>query len=213
MKTGVKILFQGDSVTDCGRGRDIPAANNSLGGGYVQMIAGRLLCDHPERKYEIYNRGISGNRVVDLYARWKIDALNMSPDVISILIGVNDTWHEFGNRNGVEVPRYAKVYRELLAWTKEALPETRLVLCEPFVLPCGAVSADGGWLPEMAQRREVVRSLAADFKATFVPFQGILDAAAKRAAPEHWLGDGVHPTYAGHALMADAWIQAASGLL
>jgi len=211
MKTGVKILFQGDSVTDCGRGRDIPVANSALGGGYVQMIAGRLLCDHPERNYEIYNRGISGHRVVDLYARWKIDALNMSPDVISILIGVNDTWHEHPNRNGVEVPRYAKVYREMLAWTKESLPNAKLVLCEPFVLHVGAVGE--AWLPEMAQRRDVVKSLAAEFKTVLVPFQDVFDAAAKKAAPEHWLGDGVHPTYAGHTLMADAWIKATSGLL
>ena len=211
MKTGVKILFQGDSITDCGRGRDVGPANSALGAGYVQMLAGRLLCDHPERKFEIYNRGISGNRIVDLYARWKIDALNMAPDIISILVGVNDTWHEHGSRNGVEVPRYAKIYRDLLSWTKEALPEVKLVLCEPFVLHCGAVNE--AWLPEVAQRREVVGALAADFNATLVPCQSLFDAAAKRAEPQYWLGDGVHPTYAGHALMADAWIQAASGLL
>ncbi len=200
------ILFQGDSITDCGRGRDINEPNVALGGGYPQMIAARLLSTRVEQNYQIYNRGISGNRVVDLYARWKIDALNLSPDVISILIGVNDTWHEFGSKNGVEPERYEKIYRELLSWTLDVLPKTKLILCEPFVLACGAVTPD--WLPEINERRRIVRELAAEFSAIFVPFQSVLDRAVQKAPPEYWLRDGVHPTYAGHALLTDAWLDA-----
>ena len=130
-----KILFQGDSITDAGRARDAALpANTGLGLGYPHLIAGRLLSQCPKRGYQFFNRGIGGNRVVDLYARWKVDALNMRPDLISILIGVNDTWHEFGSRNGVEVDRYATVYRMLLEWTRKELPQTKLVICEPFVL-------------------------------------------------------------------------------
>lgn len=158
------------------------------------------------------NRGISGNRVVDLYARWKIDALNLNPDVLSILIGVNDTWHEFMYRNGVEVPRYAGFYRKLIDWTREKLPDCKLVLCEPFVLETGVVTPE--WVQEMDQRRAAVKSLADEYGAVFVPFQSVLSAAAEKAGdPAKILGDGVHPTPRGHQLMADAWLKAAAGVL
>ena len=99
IKPNMKILFQGDSITDAGRNRDADTANipSGLGSGYVNLIAAQLLRQHPEDNLQIYNRGISGNRIVDLYARWKVDAINLKPDLISVLIGVNDTWHEFGS--------------------------------------------------------------------------------------------------------------------
>lgn len=201
------ILFQGDSITDCGRSRENPdpAFGAGLGSGYASMVAASLLCDRPEVNWNFYNRGISGNRIVDLYARWKVDALNLKPDLISILIGVNDTWHEFGSKNGVEVPRYEEFYRMLLTWTKEALPKTRIMLLEPFVLQFGAVGKD--WVPEINARRKAVKKIAADFKTDFIPVQEIMDKASKKAAPEHWLTDGVHPRPAGHKLIADAWLK------
>jgi lysophospholipase L1-like esterase len=205
------ILFQGDSITDCGRGRDKIEPNSGLGSGYPCLIAAKLLCDKAEEHLNFYNLGISGNRIVDLYARWKSDALNLHPDVISILIGVNDTWHEFGNKNGVEVPRYEQFYRMLLEWTVKSRPNVKLVLCEPFVLVCGAVSAE--WLPEINQRREVVRKLAKEFNAIFIPYQEIFDAALKQAPAEYWLRDGVHPTLAGHQLMAEAWLKATAQII
>ena len=123
------ILFQGDSITDCGRDRNAAGPNAGLGEGYAAMAATALLNRKGGGRLQIYNRGISGNRIVDLYARWKIDGLNLEPDVISILIGVNDTWHEFGSRNGVEVPRYEQFYRMLLEWTVRDRPGVKLVLC------------------------------------------------------------------------------------
>ncbi len=207
-----KILFQGDSITDAGRSRDAACpANAGLGTGYPHLIAGKLLSLRPQRGYQFTNRGISGNRVVDLYARWKSDALNLAPDLISILIGVNDTWHEFGSSNGVEVDRYAVVYRMLLEWTRKALPKTKLVICEPFVLPIGAVAQ--AWLPEMEARRAVCAQLAGDFDAPFVPFQAMFTDAVKEAPDAYWLGDGVHPTVAGHMRMADLWIKTTQAIL
>ncbi len=207
-----KILFQGDSITDVGRAREenLPLGIG-MGTGYPQLVTARLITDSPESPWEINNKGISGNRVVDLYSRWKIDALNLKPELISILIGINDTWHEFGRQNGVEVPRYEKMYRELLTWTKEVLPEVKLVLMEPFCFCFGAVAPE--WLPEVEERRKVVKKLAEEFNAIFIPCQSILDKALEKAPQEFWLRDGVHPTLAGHQLLADAWIEATKDLL
>ncbi len=204
------IVFQGDSITDVGRSREVEAEkrpNTQLGAGYPSLVAAKLLCERCSDALQFHNRGISGNRVVDLYARWKRDALNFQPEIISILIGVNDTWHESvpNNPNGVEVPRYAKVYHELLTWTREVLPEVKLVLLEPFVLPFGAVQQH--WLAEMDERREVVSALAREFSAVFIPCQQILTDACARMPQEYWLADGVHPTLAGHQLLADAWLK------
>ncbi|MBQ9787137.1 MAG: SGNH/GDSL hydrolase family protein [Lentisphaeria bacterium] len=205
------ILFQGDSITDTGRSRDPEIApNTGLGIGYALMTAAGLLAAEPEKDWKIYNRGISGNRVVDLYARWKIDALNIKPDILSILIGVNDTWHEKAQANGVEVPRYDKFYRMLLDWTREELPETKLVLIEPFVLVTGAVTED--WVDEINARREVVKAIAKDYNTIFIPAQSIFDEAAKHAPADYWLVDGVHPSAAGHKLLADAWIKATESI-
>jgi lysophospholipase L1-like esterase len=208
---GSVILFQGDSITDTQRNRDVALPNHghALGNGYVNLIASTLLHHYPTSGLQIYNRGISGNRVVDLYARWRIDAINLRPNVISILIGVNDTWHHFGSDNGVEVDRYAQVYRMLLEYTRQQLSDTQFVLCEPFVLPCGVVQP--AWQEEMAARQQIVRTLAADFDAIFVPFQAQFDRVANTPSPAYWLGDGVHPTPAGHHLMAETWRQSVLG--
>ena len=195
----LRVLFQGDSITDCGRDRE---EFGSLGDGYVSLIPDKL--GHPP-EMEVLNRGISGHRIVDLYARWKPDALHLKPDVLSILIGANDTWHEFAAQNGVEVSRYATIYRLLLEWTREVLPQVQLVLCEPFVLPCGVVGP--GWREDIDERRRVVATLAEDFGAAFVPFQTEFDQALKRQPAEFWAADGVHPTFLGHDLMADCWIR------
>lgn len=208
MKT---LLFQGDSITDCGRtscgGAGYPT--DFCGPGYPGLIASQLMGDQPG-KWRVVNRGIGGNRVVDLYARWRIDALNLCPDIISILIGVNDTWHEI-NKNGVDVPRYDKFYRMLLDWTKEALPDTKFILMEPFVLPFGAVQES--WLPEIKERQEVVRKIAEDYNTVFVPLQKPFNDAVKLAPQEYWLVDGVHPQPAGHRLIQKEWLKAAKDLI
>lgn len=203
-----RLLFQGDSITDVSRDRlnlepNSPAA---LGSGYANHIASKLLHRDADSGLEVFNRGISGNRVVDLYSRWKVDALNLQPDVISILIGVNDLWHEFMHQNGVELDRFETVYRMLLEYTKSSLPDAHLVICEPFVLPCGVVTKD--WQADMAQRQKLVKEIAAEFKATFVPFQRVLDKACESAPAAYWAPDGVHPSPAGHSVLARAWLKA-----
>ena len=204
------VLFQGDSITDCGRNNCGGAGFDAhgMGPGYPGLIAARLLCDRPEIEWNFINLGISGNRVVDLYARWKIDCINHRPDVVSILVGVNDTWHEFNRHNGVEVPRYARIYRELLTWTRQELPDVNFVLLDPFL--CPEVGDRYPMAADVAARREVVEKLAAEFGAAHIRTQELFDAAAKRAPMAHWSADGVHPTPAGQQLIADAWIAATS---
>lgn len=206
LKPASIVLFQGDSITDCGRSREATSANGALGGGYASLIAGRLLASHPDKNLSFFNRGVSGNRILDLAARIKGDVINLKPDVLSILIGVNDTWHEFNYQNGVAVPKYQRAFREFLAEVRGSLPGVHFVLCEPFVLPCGVVTP--AWVAEMNERRAVVATLAKEFGATWVPFQSMFDEAVRQAPPAYWAGDGVHPTLAGHQRMADAWLKA-----
>jgi acyl-CoA thioesterase-1 len=211
IEAGDVILFQGDSITDTGRNRpgDVPNAPGALGWGYAGRVAGRVLADRPADDLKFYNRGISGNRISDLYARWKVDALNLKPTLISILIGINDTWHDKKHDNGVEVPRYEMMYRELLKWTRDVLPEVKLVLCEPFYTPCGNVTDD--WIPEIKERQAIVAQLADEFGGTLVKFQTMFDAACAEAPPEDWAGDGVHPSTGGHQRMADFWCKTVLG--
>ena len=205
------IVFQGDSITDVGRDHDLTLpANLGMGSGYPFLTMTQLRLTEPEKDWQVFNRGISGNRIVDLYARWKREALNLNPDILSILIGVNDTWHESAFQNGVEVPRYAQFYRMLLEWTLQVLPDVKLVLLEPFVLPFGVVQPH--WPAEIDERRAIVKELAKEFNTAFIPTQTLLNEALKKAPQEYWLKDGVHPTSAGHALISRAWLEATKAI-
>ncbi|WP_372721415.1 SGNH/GDSL hydrolase family protein [Novipirellula sp.] len=201
------ILFQGDSITDAGRDRKNQSTNNArgLGNGYPVLIAGKLLSAHPESKLTIHNRGISGHKVPDLAARWQKDCLDLKPDVLSILIGVNDIWHKLNGRYDGTVADYETGYEALLQQTQAALPKTRIIICEPFVLRCGAINDK--WFPEFDERRAVAKKLADKMKLDFVPFQTMFDEAVDLAPPQYWAADGVHPTLAGHALMAKKWLE------
>jgi lysophospholipase L1-like esterase len=207
------VLFQGDSITDCGRSREKNTGHSreALGEGYAFLAAGKILARYGGLNLTVFNRGVSGNRIPDLAARWQAEALDLKPTIVSILIGVNDTWHfRAGNGPAVPVDRYEAIYRQILTQTRAALPAVRLVLCDPFVLRHGAVNDT--WFPEIDQRRAVVRKLAGEMGATFVPMQEVLDRAIKdQPRLDYWLGDGVHPTLAGHALLAQAWVGAVTG--
>ncbi|TWU41420.1 GDSL-like Lipase/Acylhydrolase [Novipirellula aureliae] len=203
-KNGV-ILFQGDSITDSHRDRSQQQANQakSLGDGYPFMIASELLRDYPEKQLTIYNRGISGHRVPNLQARWQTDCLDLKPSILSVLVGVNDIWHKLNGRYDGTVEDYRSGLTTLLQQTQEALPQVRIILCEPFVLRCGAVTDD--WFPEFTERLEVARSVGEELSLTRVPFQEMFDEAVKEAPPKYWAADGVHPTLAGHSLMTKTW--------
>ena len=208
----MRILFYGDSITDAGREREMNSVFGGLGRGFVRVIADRLQGIEPE-KYDIINRGISGNRIVDLYARIKCDAWNLQPDVLSILVGINDVWHEIHSKNGVEIDRFENVYRMLLTDTKKALPNTKLILCEPFVLK-GTATENTEEIPNRYERfcyvyqyAEVVKKLANEFDVLFLPLQGKFTEMATKTKAEYYLPDGVHPHIAGATLIADEWVK------
>jgi lysophospholipase L1-like esterase len=209
IKAGDTILFQGDSITDAGRKRkmDEPNSQPALGAGYAWLAAGQILVDSPQMDLKIFNRGISGNKVYQLAERWQADCLDLKPNVLSILIGVNDFAHAHqGNYKGtLEV--YENDYRALIKRTREALPDVRLIICEPFVLKTGEV--DDTWLPPYAGYRAAARKIADESQARFVPFQAMFDEASKVAPPAVWAADGVHPSASGAALMAHWWMKTA----
>lgn len=202
----MKILFYGDSITDAHRDRNLDNYLGSYGFGYPSFVAGELLSKHPEQ-YEIINRGISGNRIVDLYARIKADVWNLQPDVLSILVGVNDVWHEINYGNGVELERFDKIYRMMLDDTLKVLPDLKIVLCEPFVLDGAATAEKYEDFLQVKMYAKAVKQIAEDYNLLFVSLQETLEEAAKRSAPEFVLADGVHPAIGGAKLIADEWLK------
>ena len=207
----MRILFQGDSVTDAGRNRE----NTALGGrGYATMVSGELGAKEPYQ-YTFVNRGISGNRIVDLFARMKVDMINIKPDIMSILIGVNDVWHEYTRQNGVSAEKFELVYDLMVEELLRELPGLKLMILEPFVLPGTATVTDeehpGRWeffCKEVPLRAQAARRIAEKYNLPFVELQERLSAAnADAPTADYWLRDGVHPTAAGHALIKAAWLE------
>lgn len=203
------ILFQGDSITDAGRDKEnnSPNSNRMLGNGYALLAAVNLLETHAAKQLSIYNKGISGNKVHQLDARWDKDCLTIKPNVLSILIGVNDYWHTLSSGYDGTIQVYCNDYRKLLDRTMEALPDVKLIIGEPFAVNhVKAVTDD--WFPAFDEYRAAAREIADAYGAVFIPYQQVFDEAAKRAAPSYWTGDGVHTTLAGAQLMAEAWLRA-----
>ncbi len=202
MKT---ILFQGDSITDVCRIRENEC---NLGMGYPLLVAASLRYDYPS-EYNFINKGISGNRIVDVYARIKADIINLKPDVMSILIGVNDVWHELDNKNGVSEDKFYIIYSMLIKEIKAELPDIKIMIMEPFLVEGSA--AEGRFdlfYDEVSKRAEVARKIAEEFNLVFVPLQEKFDAAYEAAPDNLWVWDGVHPAEAGHELIKREWLKA-----
>lgn len=202
-----RILFQGDSITDGNRSRD-DDLNHVMGHGYAYLIAARLGCDHPTRGLDFVNRGVSANTVDDLVARWDDDTVALSPDLVSVLVGVNDVARLVRGAGATSVDGVEAGCRKLLRRTRDRLPGARLVLCEPFLLPVGEPGEHwSAWSGAMARVQAVVAVLATEFGAVHVPLQDTFDAASAQAPAEHWAWDGIHPTPAGHELIARRWVE------
>ncbi|MCE5328447.1 MAG: SGNH/GDSL hydrolase family protein [Planctomycetaceae bacterium] len=208
---GSRLLFQGDSITDMQWGRNEADRNHYLGHSYVYLIAARLGVDMPAARLEFFNRGVSGNAITDLKNRWQSDAIDMRPDLLSILVGVNDVGR--AGEAGVALDAWEADYRSILDASRKANPALRLVLLDPFVLPTGKLADKDQWRlwrGQVEKLNVIVERLAADYQAVHICTQQIFDAAAAAVEPAHWMWDGVHPLPQGHELIARHWLQEVS---
>ena len=204
MKNGDVVLFQGDSITDGNRGRSSDL-NHIHGHGYQYIIASEMHADNLDKDFEVVNRGESGNRIAQLYGRWKEDCLKLNPTIVSILIGINDCAQEYYNGNGSLPERYKKIYRYMLDEVLEQNPDTLLVIMEPFF----GVSEDEAYNKYMQTNvpayAKAAKEIAEEYGAVFVPIQDIFDEYAKHTDIFKLLWDGVHPTTGAHQLIARRW--------
>ncbi len=202
------VLFQGDSITDHGRQHDDPEC---LGTGYAMIAASWFTATHPGLGVRFANRGVSGDQTSHLLERWQADCIDLKPTWVSILIGINDAWrpiHEPENSRTVE--EFQADYTAVLDMTRKKLPETRIIICEPFLLEIAGLEEQ--FRRELAPRVQIARDLARQYADIYVPLDGIFQAASMQMPPEAWAGDAVHPSKAGHALMAKAWLEAIGGI-
>ncbi len=201
------FLMQGDSITDANRCRSTsnPEPYHMLGKGYPAFTASALELKYPG-EYTYINRGISGNRIVDLFARDKLDLINLKPDVLSILIGVNDVWHEFSRQNGVDAEKFEMIYNLLLDEVQEALPEIKVILLGAFILP-GLPYDYKEFRAEVEKRAAITKKIAEERGFPFVDLQKRFDEAYARGV-QHLTADGVHPDFAGCELIKNALVEA-----
>ncbi len=205
---GIRILFQGDSITDAGRSRGNYYANqgSGLGGGYVYQIAADILGANPGKEIVIYNRGISGNKVYQLAKRWVDDCLQLKPDVLSLLIGVNDFWHTLTHNYKGTAESFEVDLRVLVERTRTYLPNVKLIFAEPFAVAGGTAITDA-WYPEFTMYQQAVSKIAGENGAVYIPLQAVFNEALKVAPVSYWCPDGVHPSIAGAYLMKQVWME------
>lgn len=201
LKNNQTILFQGDSITDCGRRETA----HELGNGYAMMVATQLYATHPSMDLHFLNRGISGNRAKDLRARWREDCIELKPDWVSILIGINDCWRAFDRNDPTSAEAYERDYFHILEEIRSHTQAGILVM-EPFLLPCPEDWLS--WRVDLDPKIEVARRLAREFDAIHIPLDSVFQKLLEHKRPEFWAADGVHPTPAGHAVIAREWLHA-----
>ncbi|WCT11306.1 SGNH/GDSL hydrolase family protein [Mucilaginibacter jinjuensis] len=208
-KNSLVFLFQGDSITDGNRGRDQNDLNHTMGHGYASNIAARIGADFAHNDFHFYNRGISGNTVANLKARWQTDALDIKPDVLSILVGVNDTNAYIRDiAPGDPLTQFETDYRSILTQSRQQNPDLLIVLGLPFVYPGSRTNEHFDlWKNSVNQRKEIVLKLAAEFNAVVVDYPVMFDKVIKDTSVNYWIWDGVHPTVPAHELMAREWIK------
>lgn len=224
---GLKVLFIGDSVTDgnWGGGGAKPSSernqwdmNHIYGHGFMFLCAAHYMGEYPECEYQFYNRGISGNTLYDLEKRWKEDVIDMNPDVLSILVGINDV-HKYlksGDKKPFDFIAWEATYRDLLDKARSNNPKLKLLIASPFVAPTGRLQDDTVFndYNEKVQRCiTIVQKIAQDYQAIYLPYQELFNQLLKKnptSQNTYWIWDGIHPTPAGHQRMADVWIEKAN---
>ena len=204
----LRVIFQGDSVTDSGRARD---NEFNKGFGYAGMASGILGAEHP-LDFEFYNRGVGGDRMHNILARNQRDVLELKPDVVSILGGINDVWYYLDKPGGFDKTYYTMIYEIVLNEIKKALPEAKIITFGTFVLPgdnTGSEESDKwkAFSEGSARCNECNKAVSERFGVTYTPLQNIFDDGIQRRNEySYWLKDGIHPTVAGHWLIANEWM-------
>ncbi len=202
LNKGSLILFQGDSITDCNRHK---LRSHDLGRGYVQLIQQRLDEQYSDQEFTCLNRGISGNRTLDVKLRWRMDCLNHAPDVLSLLVGINDTWRRYDSGLKTSIEHFEENYRYLLDTFKNKYPDTPILLLSPFLLPVS--EEQEVWFEDLLPKIECVEKLAKEYDTAYLPLQKIFeDNLSSTCPPSFWTFEGVHPTPQGHLLIANAWM-------
>lgn len=196
-KEKLTILFQGDSITDAERNREDDC---HLGQGYAMMAASYFSALYPQMEVQFINKGISGNRTIDLLARIDEDCIALEPDIINILIGINDCWRRFDSNDPTTTEQFMSNYRGILEKIKQSTDAT-IILYEPFMLHSSEERKT--WRQDLDPKINVVRELAREFKTHLIPLDGIFQQVSAYKEPKFWAEDGVHPTDAGHALIAN----------
>ncbi len=199
MEKKTVLLFQGDSITDCNRNLFAP-----LGNGYVSKVADAF------SNLSVINKGISGNRVIDLKNRWVEDTLALHPDILCILIGVNEVWHYLSYDKPYTDAQYEQDLTLIIDQAKAQNPNLKLIMMEPFLLEVGVVTSD--WIEPLERLRKIFRSIALVQADAFIPLQEIFDQASRKHKPEELLPDGVHPSDLGHQLIASSLIDILTSL-
>ena len=197
----MKILFQGDSITDCGRNRE---DYHDLGAGYPKYAAELIAKAYPETEFEFINLGISGNQTTDLVERLQSDFIDIHPDFVSIHIGVNDTWHRAAERNWLGNDIFEAQYRKVLTEIKEKT-NAKILIIEQFLLP---VDDKAYFRNDLNGKIDITRKLAREFADYYIPLDGIMAQACVSYDKYHWSDDGVHPNENGAKLIADLYVQA-----
>lgn len=207
----MKILFQGDSITDAFRKPEELNPAYQLGNGYAFLVAASLSAKFPGQGLEFFNRGVSGNTVADLRTRWSLECLDLEADVVSLLVGVNDTIRAMKGIEAADDAAFLSTYESLLDSVKSRNPRARLILLEPFLLEVGEVTPD--WGAHLKPRQRAIAKIAEERQLSLIPLQEIFDQACKDAPASYWTYDGIHPTHAGFNLIAEAWMEAGGLLL
>ncbi len=197
------ILFQGDSITDCGRREE----KDNLGFGYARMVTQALTKKYPQKSFTFYNRGISGNRTFDLKGRWRSECLDLKPDVMTILIGINDVWRKVDSNDYTSDEAFADNLEYLLKSVKEK--GVKIIVLEPFLIPCGAGVREG-MREELDAKLRVLRPVASKYADRYIALDGLFyeEAINNNKPSEYYSGDGVHPSEDGHKFIAGKVIEA-----
>lgn len=223
--SGLRVLFIGDSITDGNWGnvcspkpsseRSLGDMNHIYGSGYMYLCASYYQGNYPEKEYDFFNRGISGNTLLDLEKRWKEDVIEMNPDVLSVLIGTNDIHHHLrsGNGKAFDFEVWERRYRALLDCSLKANPKLKIILAAPFVANTGNMRKSKNFAERDSMVRRcaaIVERIAHDYHAIYLPYNTMFDELLKTCPTSkdtYWIWDGLHPTPAGHRRMADMWIE------